>query len=267
MLATVQYSIYCTVLHISTMFRNQLVFVLLIAWLAVAARICNAAHDAASTTLKSSLSDFYILLLAGSSPIEAHAASSLANISGLSVQATLEDKSSGKNAIAVGAAAAAKLGQSSLLAGLGDEGFTLHTTVTGDIIASGGMGAARGSLYAVYGLLEELGWRFWTAESTRAPEQPVFVPKLQLRSLPALEYRETNNVGARLQSNQEWAAGPMRFNGDAFSGAKKPGGGVRYSAPGSGEYVREHYSSGTHAAATHQSSQQSTPRSGSSIPP
>ena len=50
-------------------------------------------------------------------------------------------------------------------------------------------------------------------------------------STPALEYRETNAIGADGGAAQEWAAGAMRYNGDAFSGARKPGGGVTFASP------------------------------------
>ena len=68
------------------------------------------------------------------------------------------------------------------------------------------------------------------------PPAPVTIPAGgggAVCSTPGLEYRETNAVGAQAKGDpdQEWTAGAMRFNGDAFSGASKPGGGATFATP------------------------------------
>ena len=75
---------------------------------------------------------------------------------------------------------------------LGDEGFIIKR-LGNKVILSGGAGAKRGTLYAVYEFLEWIaGWRWWTSEAETIPANVIRIPeKLDKRYIPAFEYRET----------------------------------------------------------------------------
>ncbi|MCE5248639.1 DUF4838 domain-containing protein [bacterium] len=72
---------------------------------------------------------------------------------------------------------------------LGDEGYVIRTAGRHLIIAGG---AQRGTMYGVYGLLEDhLGCRWFTAEVSRIPRsERLVVPALDETVVPPLEYRE-----------------------------------------------------------------------------
>jgi hypothetical protein len=73
---------------------------------------------------------------------------------------------------------------------LGREGYVLRTA--GQRLAIVG-GEPRGTLYGVYGLLEDhFGCRWFTPEIARIPRQPTLtLPMLDERKVPVFEYRET----------------------------------------------------------------------------
>jgi len=75
-------------------------------------------------------------------------------------------------------------------AGLGREGYLLRTVGTRLVIAGG---EPRGTLYGVYGLLEDhFGCRWFTPELERIPRSKRLVlPPLDERRVPVFEYRET----------------------------------------------------------------------------
>jgi hypothetical protein len=75
------------------------------------------------------------------------------------------------------------------LSGLGREGYMIKTSGPNLVLAGG---RQRGSLYAVYGLLEDhLGCRWFTADCSRIPKhERLEVGPLSDRVLPPLEYRE-----------------------------------------------------------------------------
>ena len=72
--------------------------------------------------------------------------------------------------------------------GLGAEGIIIRS-VGDDLILAGGY--PRGSLYAVYTFLEEhLGCRWWSSTESTIPKKPTIqVANLNIRYVPALEYR------------------------------------------------------------------------------
>lgn len=74
--------------------------------------------------------------------------------------------------------------------GLGKEGYLLRTTGSRLILAGG---EPRGTLYAVYGLLDEhFGCRWFTPEIERIPHTPTLaLPQIDERKSPVFEYRET----------------------------------------------------------------------------
>jgi hypothetical protein len=73
--------------------------------------------------------------------------------------------------------------------GLGADGIIIRN-VGNDLILAGGH--PRGTLYAVYTFLEdELGCRWWSSKVSTIPKKPMLkVGKLDVRYVPALEYRE-----------------------------------------------------------------------------
>ncbi|MBI5397685.1 MAG: DUF4838 domain-containing protein [Verrucomicrobia bacterium] len=75
-------------------------------------------------------------------------------------------------------------------AALGKEGYVLRTVGERLVIAGG---EPRGTLYGVYGLLEDhLGCRWFTPEIERIPKaRQLLLPRLDERKVPAFEYRET----------------------------------------------------------------------------
>lgn len=82
------------------------------------------------------------------------------------------------------------LGLTGELAALGKEGYLLRTVGTRLVIAGG---EPRGTLYGVYGLLEDhLGCRWFTPEIDRIPKQAqLALPAIAERRVPVFEYRET----------------------------------------------------------------------------
>jgi hypothetical protein len=82
-----------------------------------------------------------------------------------------------------------KLGVNVDLASLGNEGYVIRTV--GDHLVIAG-GALRGTMYGVYGLLEDhLGCRWFAPGVSRIPKQTkLVVGSIDERQVPTLEYRE-----------------------------------------------------------------------------
>jgi len=71
---------------------------------------------------------------------------------------------------------------------LGKEGFILKTSGNAILIAGG---EVRGTMYAVYELLEKLGIRWWNVGETQIPKQStVTLASLDERHIPKIEYRD-----------------------------------------------------------------------------
>jgi hypothetical protein len=90
------------------------------------------------------------------------------------------------------------------LKSLGSESYILHTTTDEDTILVGG--EPRGTLYAVYGALQEMGCRWWTPTVSTIPKSEIvalapYRGKIQVQS-PAFSYRDVYYLGA---FNPEWA--------------------------------------------------------------
>ena len=87
---------------------------------------------------------------------------------------------------------------------LGDEGFIVWA-MGEDLILTGGKGAARGTLYAVYTFLQDyLGCRWWTDSASAIPRaKTIEIPPVQKRFSPAFEYRETSYSNTY---DRKWAA-------------------------------------------------------------
>src|SRR5581483_343417 len=91
----------------------------------------------------------------------------------------VEKVADGKPVIAVGSAAAVAVDATTDLTDLGPEGILLHKAGK-SIILTGGQGAPRGTLYAVYTFLEDfIGVQWWTPEVTEVPKQPNLYVELQ----------------------------------------------------------------------------------------
>lgn len=169
----------------------------------------------------------YVITVASDvSPAERHAAEELAaflkQISGAEFIVTGFTEAAGRPQIAVGpvAALAAGMGEKSL-EGLGDEGILIRT-LPPHLVLTGGRGAARGTLYAVYAFLEEmLGCRWWTPKASRIPKaEKITLAALDRRYIPPLEYREIYYFDAL---DGDWSA-RNRLNGNFNRLAEAQGG-------------------------------------------
>jgi hypothetical protein len=110
------------------------------------------------------------------------------------------------------------------LAALGPEGYWLLTV--GDRLVIAG-GPPRGTLYGVYGLLEDhLGCRWFTPEVSRIPAcARLAIGPLRERRVPVLEYREPYT---RDCFDGDWCA-RNRVNSSAASLEAKHGGKIRFA--------------------------------------
>ena len=107
--------------------------------------------------------------------------------------------------------------------GLGDEGYVLKTIGDHLVIAGGSM---RGTMYGVYGLLEDhLGCRWFTPEVSKIPSnRKLVVPELDETVLPVLEYREPFVYEC---FDGDWAA-RNRMNGSRADVGDRRGGRVEW---------------------------------------
>lgn len=118
------------------------------------------------------------------------------------------------------------LGLTGELAALGKEGYLLRTADKRLVIAGG---EPRGTLYGVYGLLEDhLGCRWFTPEIDRIPKQArLALPAIAERRVPAFEYRETYTWESY---DGDWMA-RNRLNGAGGRGRLLEKQGIRPPAP------------------------------------
>ena len=127
---------------------------------------------------------------------------------------------------AVGCDAAREAGVDVDAEELGDEGFVIRT-VGARIAISGSRGTLRGDVYGVFALLEEhVGLRFFTETIERVPVKPTLeLPELNVRQVPALEYRDAFYPGLTLGG--DWSA-KNRVNGQFVNVRPHQGGRVMY---------------------------------------
>ena len=138
-----------------------------------------------------------------------------------------------------------KLGTDIDFGALGDEGYTIRTVGSNLVIAGG---ERRGTMYGVYGLLEDhLGCRWFTSTVSRIPHYDrLALPKLDETIIPALEYREPYTWEA---FDGDWAARNRMNRNSKDGGLQLRHGGRIEWAPGmfvhtfeklvpSGEYFR-----------------------------
>ncbi len=138
--------------------------------------------------------EYAILLAADASVAEKHAADELGaylkQVTGAEFQRVAKAPD-GKPVLAVGAGAALAIEPGIDLKDLGPEGNVIRMTGK-NIILSGGEGAPRGTLYAVYAFLEDfVDIHWWTPDATQIPKQPnlVIAPR-DSRYRPVFEYRD-----------------------------------------------------------------------------
>ncbi|MBC7288692.1 MAG: DUF4838 domain-containing protein, partial [Armatimonadetes bacterium] len=128
------------------------------------------------------------------SPSEKWAAEELAQflnqITGAAFPVVTDDRVERSHHIFVGDSSLLRKTVPSLdLRSLGREGYVILTTGPHLVLAGG---RQRGSMYAVYGLLEDvIGCRWFTPTVSRIPKRPTLaLPPLRIRYVPPLEYRE-----------------------------------------------------------------------------
>ncbi len=108
-------------------------------------------------------------------------------------------------------------------AALGEDGLTVITDCGGLHINGG----RRGIIYSVYEFLDQLGCRFFTALSEKVPARSVLtLPELDIRQIPALEYREHNYSDLTKYSR---FAVKCRLNGAHHRIKEKHGGYLSYA--------------------------------------
>ncbi|MCP4645320.1 MAG: DUF4838 domain-containing protein [bacterium] len=108
---------------------------------------------------------------------------------------------------------------------LGDEGYVIRTVGPHLVIAGG---ALRGTMYGVYGLLEDhLGCRWFTPDVSRIPKRDRLVlPAIDDTQVPVLEYREPFTKDC---FDGDWCA-RNRMNSSTGELEEKHGGKVRFGA-------------------------------------
>jgi len=133
-----------------------------------------------------------IVIAADASEPERHAAAELASflqqITGGKFE-TAAEPAPGGGSLLVGPSAARFIEPGFTTDGLRSDGIVIRSAGD-DLILAGGR--PRGTLYAVYTLLEDhLGCRWWSSKASYIPERPTIrLGDLDVRYVPVLEYRE-----------------------------------------------------------------------------
>jgi hypothetical protein len=181
-------------------------FVLVFAVLSMTAS-CRARVDIAENGAAKAV----IFIDRNASPADQHAANELAaflgKVTGGSFSISNNPSADGSQ-IAIGQAAARMIDPSFSADGLGSEGIVIRTHGN-DLILAGG--EPRGTLYAVYTLLEdEVGCHWWTPDDSTIPWRPTLsIDNIDKRYIPTFEYRETNDPAAL---DGDWSV-RNKFNG------------------------------------------------------
>jgi len=161
--------------------------------LVVLSAIIGRGQGAPLTIAENGAAKAVVVVAEGASEVERHAANELADflkqITGAGFQIS-PPPAAGKARLLVGPDAAKLAAPDFSTDGLGADGIIIRT-VGDDLILAGGR--PRGTLYAVYTFLEDqLGCRWWSSKVSTIPAKPTLtVGELNIRYVPALEYRET----------------------------------------------------------------------------
>ncbi|OHB67041.1 MAG: hypothetical protein A2Y76_00520 [Planctomycetes bacterium RBG_13_60_9] len=158
---------------------------------------------------------------------EQHAAKELASFLGQITDAQFKlanQEEQEASCIFVGPGAAKWADEPPATEGLGAEGIVIKT-VGDDLVLTGGQ--PRGTLYAVYTLLEDrLGCRWWSSTESTIPKMAtVNVDKIDVRYVPPLEYRSPYWFDA--------------FDGDWAARSKCNGQGHRLTSTHGGKHIYE----------------------------
>lgn len=186
-----------------------------------------AGHVCADVTLVADgKSDYVIVVSKDPSPSEKFAAEELAShlklMSGAELPVRGEDGAVPDKAIVLGFGPAAESLGVKADDALGTDGFIIRTVGQRLVIAGG---RQRGTMYGVYTLLERLGCRWWTpSESTIPRMATVKTEPLDLREIPALEYRDMLYSEREAKGFQLWCA-RNKLNGMAWKDADEKLGG------------------------------------------
>jgi hypothetical protein len=173
-------------------------------------------------------SDFTIVIAKDAAPPVRYAAEELqrwlAEITGAQLAVATDDHAAPPHALLVGGSKATKaLGLGERLAQLREEQYLLHRDGGRLVIAGGG---SRGTLYGVYGLLQDhLGCRWFTPAVSRIPRRErLELPEVDQTRAPAFEYRD---VLVRECHDADWAARNRVTSTQAGLDARH-GGGIVY---------------------------------------
>jgi hypothetical protein len=142
---------------------------------------------------------------------------------------TVGEPKQGSPQIAVGRMAALALGVGDSALPAEGEATLIDSSLAGpgSVLAVGG--SDRGTLYAVYQLLEHFGFRFLAHDETHVPSTCPAMPTLRAVSArPAFEYRDNNQF--QVKDHAAWAT-RARYNGDTANQTEAMGSKIRYLTP------------------------------------
>ena len=178
-------------------------------WLVTLSRV-----DAGLVLADAGKTGYRIVVSMEASPSEVYAASELQRflkeISNIRIPIVSDqDPFSGKEILVGNSSHFVNLAFQTDWAGLGDEGYYVKTS--GDCLILAG-GKKRGTLYAVYGFLEEiLGCRWYAPDVSHIPRvERIEISELDLRKIPIVEFRA---VGWASAGDPDWAARNRVNNG------------------------------------------------------
>jgi hypothetical protein len=195
----------------------------------LATAFCAARAGAESLVLADAgASSYRIVVSDAASPSTKHAAAELQSflkeMTGAALPIVSDREPPRDEEIVVGDSARLKsLGVSLDAKALGAEGYVLKTVGKRLVIAGGEL---RGTLYGVYGLLEDhLGCRWFTPDCSRIPKSPrLAIPALDETKKPILEYREPFTFDC---FDGDWCA-RNRMNSSTGRLEAKHGGKIRF---------------------------------------
>ena len=151
-------------------------------------------EETAVQITNSGKTSFQIVISPDASPSEQYASRQLQyflkEISGVALSIVQSDLMPSKSTIFVGSNKALDLmGVNIDYEELGDEGYVIRTMYPHLILVGG---KKRGTLYAVYGLLEDhLGCRWYAPDVSKIPQrQTLLLPEINEQQIPAFEYRD-----------------------------------------------------------------------------
>jgi len=194
------------------------------------ARFERAPMKGRLTLAKSGASEFAIVVADDASPSTRHGAEELQRylkeMTGAEMPVRSDAEPMGAHEIILGDNAHLKQLDAQIDFGkLGDEGYAIRSVGPHLVIAGG---ALRGTMYGVYGLLEDhLGCRWLTPEVSHIPKRDCLaLPPIDEAVVPVLEYREPFTIDC---FDGDWCA-RNRMNSSAAHLDEKHGGKVRFGA-------------------------------------